>query len=196
MKKGERTRRELAAIAYRLFITNGYDNTSVDEIIKTAGIAKGTFYYHYDSKEQLLEEVIGLMIANGSDKAKAVLASKASIPEKIVGIILSYRPEESEVLIRDALNKPENSILHNRMNEKLREDVILILSKVVKEGIKEGIFHCDNIPERIRAVLVLSSDLFDEGQFSKKEISVFTDIVEKTLGAKPGTMGFLRNLVG
>ena len=196
MKKGERTRRELAAIAYRLFITNGYESTSVDEIIKTAGIAKGTFYYHYDSKEQLLEEVIGLMIANGSDKAKAVLASKASIPEKIVGIILSYRPEESEVLIRDALNKPENSILRNRMNEKLREDVILILSKVVKEGIKEGIFHCDNIPERIRAVLVLSSDLFDEGQFSKKEISVFTDIVEKTLGAKPGTMGFLRNLVG
>ncbi|MBO5564385.1 MAG: TetR/AcrR family transcriptional regulator [Lachnospiraceae bacterium] len=196
MKKGEKTRLELAAIAYRLFITNGYESTSVDEIIKTAGIAKGTFYYHFDSKEQLLEEVIGLMIASGSEKAKAILASDASGPEKIVGIILAYRPVEEELLIRDELNKPENSILHERMNEKLREDIVPILSKVVKEGIKEGVFHCDSIPERIRAILVLSSNLFDEGQFTKKDISVFIDIIEKTLGAKPGTMGFIRKLVG
>lgn len=42
MKKGEKRRRELLQIAYRLFLSRGYENTSVDEIIEEAGIAKGT----------------------------------------------------------------------------------------------------------------------------------------------------------
>ena len=195
MKKGEKTRRELAEIAYSLFLDNGYENTSVDEIINRAGIAKGTFYYHYDSKEQVLEEVIEQIIAGGSEKANAVLKSEATIPEKIVGVILSFQPEGKETQIRDVLNKPENSILHNRINERLRDEAVPILSKVAKDGVKEGIFHCDNIPERVRAILVLSSNLFDEMEFTKRDIQVFIDIVEKTLGAEPGTMGFIRKLI-
>ena len=44
MKKGERRKQELLQIAYRMFVEKGYDNTSVDEIIAEAGIAKGTYY--------------------------------------------------------------------------------------------------------------------------------------------------------
>ena len=62
MKKGERTKRALLQIAYGLFISRGYENTSVDDIIEAAGIAKGTYYYHFESKEQTLEEVIGMML--------------------------------------------------------------------------------------------------------------------------------------
>ena len=42
MKKGEKRRQELIRIAYRMFISKGYEQTSVDEIIDAAGIAKGT----------------------------------------------------------------------------------------------------------------------------------------------------------
>ena len=72
MKKGERRKLELLQIAYRLFLTRGYENTSVDEIIEEAGIAKGTYYYYFESKEQMLEEVIGMMI----DKAKVNLIKR------------------------------------------------------------------------------------------------------------------------
>ena len=40
---------ELLEIAYKLFVTKGYDNTSVDEIISEANIAKGTYYYYFTS---------------------------------------------------------------------------------------------------------------------------------------------------
>ena len=45
MKKGEKRKQELLQIAYRMFLTRGYENTSVDEIIEEAGIAKGPYYY-------------------------------------------------------------------------------------------------------------------------------------------------------
>ena len=40
MKKGEKRRKELLEIAYRMFLSKGYENTSVDSIIEEAGIAK------------------------------------------------------------------------------------------------------------------------------------------------------------
>jgi AcrR family transcriptional regulator len=62
MKKGERRKQELLKIAYRMFTEKGYENTSIDEIIAEAGIAKGTYYYYFPSKEQMLEDVIDSMI--------------------------------------------------------------------------------------------------------------------------------------
>ena len=62
MKKGEKRKQELLKIAYQLFVEKGYENTSIDEIIATAGIAKGTYYYYFPSKEGTLEAVIDLMI--------------------------------------------------------------------------------------------------------------------------------------
>ena len=57
MKKGERRKQELLQIAYRMFISRGYENTSVDEIIEEADIAKGTYYYYFETKEQMLDEM-------------------------------------------------------------------------------------------------------------------------------------------
>ena len=48
MKKGEKRKQELLKIAYKMFLSKGYENTSVDEIIEEAGIAKGTYYYYFE----------------------------------------------------------------------------------------------------------------------------------------------------
>ena len=195
MKKGEKRKQELLQIAYRMFISRGYENTSVDEIIEEAGIAKGTFYYYFETKEQLLEEVIGMMIDRETEAAAQILKAEIPVTQKIAGIISSFRPTQEETPIEGALMQPENIVMHEKIRKKLVETAIPLLSEVVEEGIAQGVFACDCIPERVRMLLVISSSTFDEGCFTERDIEVFIDMTEKLLGAESGTMGFIRELI-
>ena len=51
--KGQATKNKLMDIAERLILNNGFAAMSIDEVIKEAGITKGGFFYHYDSKNAL-----------------------------------------------------------------------------------------------------------------------------------------------
>ena len=195
MKKGEKRKHELLKIAYEMFLRRGYENTSVDEIIAKAQIAKGTFYYYFPSKEQLLEDVIEMMIENETAAAEQIMRLELPAPQKIVGIIASIKPTEEEKPISDALMQPQNVLMHDKIRKKLIRVIIPLLSEAVEEGVRQGVFSCDNIPERVRMLLVVSNDTFNERPFTERDISVFIDVTEKILGAKSGSMGFIDDLI-
>ena len=194
-EKGERRKQELLRIAYQLFVQNGYEETSIDEIIAEAHIAKGTYYYYFPSKEATLEEVINKMIGDEVQRARAVLSAPIPVPQKLVGVIASLRPEQGESNIADALNQKENIVMHEKIGRRSVDEAVPLLSEVVSEGIEQGIFNCDHIEERVRMILIMSQHLFDNGNFGEGDIEVFIDMVEKTLGAQPGTLGFIRGLI-
>lgn len=195
IKKGEKRKRELLEIAYRQFLAKGYENTSVDDIIDEAGIAKGTYYYYFGSKEQMLEEVIEMMLDNEIADAKRILESDIPVPQKIVGIIASMRPTQDEQPIAETLHSPENIIMHEKVSRQLIDRIVPILSGAAEEGIRQGIFRCDNIPERVRVLMIVSGNLFGEYRFGESDIAVFIDMAEKLFGAEKGTMSFIRQLI-
>ncbi|WP_405304439.1 TetR/AcrR family transcriptional regulator [Methanobrevibacter sp.] len=195
MKKGEKRKKELLKIAYDMFLTRGYENTRVEEIIEKAQIAKGTYYYYFESKEQMLEEVIDMMIDNETEMAKQVIAMDISVPQKIVGILASIKPTEAEQPVKNALFQPENVLMHYKVRQKLINVLTPLLSEVIVEGVNEGIFECENIPERVKMLLIISDSTFNEGSFSEKDISVFIDMTEKLLGAENGSMSFIYEMI-
>lgn len=195
MKKGERTKLELLRIAYNMFLVKGYENTSIDEIIKEAKIAKGTYYYHFDSKEKMLEEVIQMMLDTYTERANDILKSNIPLAEKTIKLISAFKPNVDELPIVDTLNRQDNLIMHNKINRQLIEIIVPMLSELASEGVKHGVLNCGDIPERIKILTITSGQLFDNMDFSSKDIDVFLDIVEKTLGAKVGSMSFLRKLI-
>lgn len=193
--KGEKRKQELLNIAYRLMISKGYEETSIDEIIAEARIAKGTFYYHFKSKEEMLEALINMMITEQTERAKQFLFAPLPIPQKAIAIITSFRPNSDEMTIQNALNKKENIVMHEKINKRVIDEAVPILSEVVEEGIAQGILDCDNIKERVRITLIISSDMFDHSSFTSADVDVFIDTVEKILGAKKGTFEFIRQLI-
>lgn len=83
-----KTKRRIFEITMELFATKGYEATSIEEITAVVGVAKGTFYYHFKTKEELfnflVEEGIKLFINSAEVKA-----SKAkTLAEKIKAVIL------------------------------------------------------------------------------------------------------------
>lgn len=195
LKKNER-KQELLNIAYNMFLTKGYDNTSVDDIINKANIAKGTYYYYFESKEETLEEVINMMINEEVALAKSILDMPISIPEKLVGVITSLRPKIDEQEIKETLNKPSNVIMHDKINKRIIDEAIPLLEKIVNEGIENNIFNCNHIKERIRMLLIMSNELFDSETFNMNDAEVFIDTAEKMLGAKSGTLAIIKTLIG
>lgn len=191
MKKGERRKQDLLNIAYRMFIEKGYENTSVDDIIIEAGIAKGTYYYYFESKEATLEAVIEMMIEKAENIAKAALMNPVAIPQKLASVVYAFQPNKDEIVITDVLERKENIVMHDKIGKKIVEVAVPILSDIVREGIAQGIFACTNVEERVKMLLIMSQNMFDYGAYSNKDIEVYVDMLEKSLGAKEGTMSFI-----
>lgn len=194
--KTEERKKELVKKAYELFITKGYENTSVEDIIESAGIAKGTYYYHFESKEQILEEVINMMIDEGVERAKQILKSDLKPEEKLVYTILALRITPEEQSVQDTIHTKENVILHKKVNDRIVDKAVPILSEIAREAKKEGLFNLDdNIEERVRMTLILSNEMFDHNEINEKEVLVFIDTLEKIFGAKPGSLLFITKLI-
>ena len=121
---GDRRTRVLDA-AVELFAEQGYDATSVAQVIARAGVAKGGFYHHFASKEALLYEVYGDLItrqlaADGRDPGADGLPPATTLRALIVDLVEStaaQRRAGAGVLARDA---PARRRAHRRSTAQAR----------------------------------------------------------------------------
>lgn len=70
---------EILDVAEKLFCADGYDNTSTNDILAQIGIARGTLYYHFKSKEDILDAMIDRILEETITKARNI-ALNDSIP--------------------------------------------------------------------------------------------------------------------
>ena len=73
VKEAEERKNEILDVAGRLFGEQGYDATSTNDILKEIGIARGTLYYHFKSKEEILDAMIDRMTEQILEKAKSIV---------------------------------------------------------------------------------------------------------------------------
>ena len=72
-------REEILDAAEKLFAAKGFDNTSTGDILDAVGIARGTLYYHFKSKEDILDAMIERITNQMVEKASEI-ALDESIP--------------------------------------------------------------------------------------------------------------------
>ncbi|WP_440409696.1 TetR/AcrR family transcriptional regulator [Neorhizobium petrolearium] len=135
---------ELLDCAQRLFFTRGYESTTVNDIIREAGVSKGAFYHYFPSKEALLE-TLAVRLSRENLKQIQPLFDNPSINAigRLNALFAGSRRLKVELApqLRNTFNvlfKPENVVLFHRINEALTAVVQPLLANILKQGHAEG----------------------------------------------------------
>ena len=94
-EKREATRQEILTAARAQFLEKGYDATSVDDLALAANVAKGTFYYHFNSKDELLHALQELVMEEFAAQARQKL-TKGISPLKVLSEFVSEMAKWNE----------------------------------------------------------------------------------------------------
>ena len=204
IKEGEVRKREILVTARELFIKKGYEQTSINDILKIVDIAKGTFYYYFASKEEVLEAIILDIVEEGARRAELILKDK-SIPlvNRIMMAIMAQAPEfEGSNEIAEELHKVENAKLEQLYLKAMLKRMTQVLQEPVLEGIERDVFHMDYPMEGIESILLLGHMMFDCDVFEWKtedfprKIKAFLCNAERIMGTKAGELDEFLQMFG
>lgn len=199
VKKPEVRRAEIIQAAKQLFEKIGYERTSVEEIIKEAGIAKGTFYYYFTAKQDILKAIVEQTGKDLEAHFKSIIEmTQLTAIEKLKLMIRG--PQKQELVQSQAMeliHKPENRQLQEELNKETILRIVPYISMVFKQGYAEGFFKKAVSDESIELVIAGSLFLLDSGLFdwsTEKQTSLLRSIqhhLELLSGATSGSLEFV-----
>jgi AcrR family transcriptional regulator len=179
----------------RLFEQEGYHATSVQQIVDGAGVTKGAFYHHFESKEDVLHEIHDQFMDYQLDRLRSVVA-RDEPPDVLI------RQVVTEVLLEPiAIYKPEITVFLQEYRflslgtfstvQRKRDEFERLIVEVIERGVDEGVFRSVG-PPRLLAFAVIGVGawahtwLDPKGAVSPREIGeMFGEIVVN--GLKAGT---------
>lgn len=156
---------QLLDTALLLFIQKGYEKTSVQNIINTIDIAKGTFYHYFKSKEDLLEQLIDRETAKIMGPIHELIQQenlnaleKLNLIFKIAGM-KKIENRETILVITRTLFSDANLKFRHKSQEKSHSLLIPEYTKIIEQGIQEKIFNTLPAQEAAELIVSLSSAL-------------------------------------
>jgi len=139
----ETRRAELVSAAAALFAQRGVASTAVSDIVKAAGVAQGTFYLYFDSKDDAVLAVVDRIAAAIVKDTAARIESASTAVDKLLALcdVLSETGAEPEAAaLVDLMHRPENRLLHDRLAEDMTQRLVPLLETIVEQGVAEGVF--------------------------------------------------------
>ncbi len=196
---------ELIDIAENLFIEIGYDRTTVEDIVEKANVAKGTFYYYFESKDQILDAIL-LRYQKEILEIIEEITSKKDLneSEKILEILASFRgmtkkPKKKRII--DFIHEERNATLHLKHEKRFISQITPYLTKIVNQGIREGLFHTDYAKEASFTILSITSALSAYALHKNLPIEgrervwkIYLNFIERILEAESGIFSSKKKL--
>ena len=197
VKEAEERKQEILDAAEMLFGTKGFDNTSTGDILDAVGIARGTLYYHFKSKEEILDGVIQRMTNRLMEDAKAIVRNKElPVLERLTKAIMALNVESKigyEVM--EQVHRPQNALMHQKMQTTLLSGITPIFTELVEEGIEQGICHTQYPESVVEMSMLYANTAFDElniadlgPEQSQKKIAGFIYNMERLMGMEEGSL--------
>lgn len=152
-------RNKILEAAYNLFAKNGINTTPIDEVVKCAGVAKGTFYLYFHDKYDLMDQII---LYKSAAIIKSVIAQMKNINTDnkmeavdqltfFVDAIIDYMIENKEML---SVISEKSSILYSLIIDNGDDNIKLDFDYLTDIIVKLG-----NPPENAKKLLLLVSTM-------------------------------------
>jgi len=158
LKHPDLRRSEILNHSLALFLSRGYDNVSLNDIIADAGISKGVFYHYFLSKEALLVALTDRFAHQTLAQLDEVLTDRTLNPLQRLNAFLAKGTRIKTKLapgawaVFGALFRPENQGLYQRVIAASELLFKPILTDIISQGVKERLFDTDD-PEGVADLL-------------------------------------------
>ncbi len=198
VKNPETRRTEIIQTARRLFQTREYEKTTMQDVMEELGIAKGTIYYYFKSKEELLEAVIDQMSFEVAERLQKVVESaEGSALDRLQQLIAAGDIADENPEIMHQLHNPRNAGMHAAMMAAAVKCSAPFYAQVIQQGCDEGLFHVEHPLEAAELILTTAQFLLDTGiyQWTQEDLMrramALPGLIESVLNAAPGSFQFL-----
>lgn len=160
-KKDPETRtKELLLAAEHVFSQTGYENSTVEAITKEAGVAKGTFYLYFESKDDLLAQLASYRAEQLFETLhREVGALQTSAPRKLAAFHkrsfqwkMSTWGTTGDYL--HTLSRDESISLRYHLNSSFIENLTPLVASIIKQGVDEGSFEVTD-PELAGEIILI-----------------------------------------
>lgn len=197
------TKRDLILDAMEyLLIENSAQSISVSDIAKKAGIGKGSIYYYFQSKNDILEAMMERSYSIVIEKCKEQLEVKTMDAFKKMAVIFQTCRESSLELKKQENNNffeiQQSALLHQKYISIMVKNLKPILAENIRQGIKEGSIICDFPDETAEIVLIILTIKLDN-HFSlinssdiQKTLDTLTFMLETSMHIEKGKLNFLQ----
>ena len=194
-KPAERRKDEILDAAQHLFTTKGFQATTVEDVLVAVGIAKGTLYYHFAGKDEVLRGLILRTVNRMADQAKAIAEGDGPAVEKFFAVLAATRVDGQDAELVGEFHAPGNAEFHLMSIVETVRRLTPILAEIVAEGVEEGAFTTDQPRETVEILLTSGGLLLDEGiipgdaaDMQRRTLGVVR-AAERLLGCPEGTLG-------
>ncbi|MBA7530495.1 hypothetical protein ES705_22703 [subsurface metagenome] len=215
-KEYHERKNELLNVAQELFFAKGYVQTSVDAIIKKVGVSKGTFYYYFKSKEDLMNKLVKRMTNQILIEVKKITERQyLDALTKLNRAYITTRNVKLEnidliKLYLRVLYKDENIMLRHKIYMSNVDLLVPEFAKIINQGVEEKIFNTPFPRKAAKLVFELAQIVGDSTakllsemdknpeiiEKLKKEIDIYEDGIERIIGAKKGSINIVdRNVL-
>ncbi len=136
---------KITETAYELFRSFGYNGTSIDMLIKTAGVSKSNFYYHFESKEELALKVLEIHLRHQEKLISEILLDRDTNPlERFIKFYIEGMYAKREVFLQTGSFLAKMSLEQGSKNERFRSIIDTFFEKT-EAGVAACVQDCEEL---------------------------------------------------
>lgn len=206
-------RAELIDAAERLFLTKGYEQTTINHVIAATRLSKGAFYHHFRAKEDLLEAVAERVVA------RAVAQTKPPADDASLGALVRLNAMFDRLRLWKLDNiaqlravfvtmlAPANAVLYYRICNASISAMAPLIAEIIAEGVREGVFDAPDPRMAADALLwlgmarrsstaaaldiALAGDIDGAAKRIERRVRAEGKVIDRILGLPEGSVDLL-----